>query len=517
MKKLVGLLAVLTMSLPTFAAQYLVKYRNAQTIQSFAASSQMQILDVHEAGRLMTVEIPNSNKISAMVSLLTNPNVEYMVPNAKLHTFSNVPSDVTTSALKQQWAISKVHATEAWAKAGNKGSRKIVVAVIDTGADSKHKSLSQNMIVGFDFIKNTSDTTDEVGQNPGHGTHCSGVIGATGLADGGTIGLSPEVSIMPIRFLDANGGGDLGNAVKSIDYAVEKKVDIISASWGGAIPRPQAQPIIEAIQRAAKAGIIFVVAAGNDGQNNDSYEVFPANSGVDNMIVVAASDSNDAKPSWSDYGPGRVSIASPGNEIMSTLPNDQYGNLSGTSMATPLVAGMVAFLKAQDSHLNAVQMRSLIQATGVPANIQTACDCRVDALQAVEAIKSQKMFVSPFGTTLEKGATQQFEGVYGKAPFTFTSSNAAVGKIDGSGILTAVADGETTVTVKDASGVTATSHKIYVGAKSATPAKPVPGAPGGGGGLPGAPGGGGGAACPAGDQATCDALCAIMPAPWCKQ
>jgi thermitase len=510
MKKLVGLVAVLTMSLPTFAAQYLVKYRNAQSIQSFASTSNMQILDVHEAGKLMKVNIPKTTRFAAMVGLMSNPNVEYIVPNSRLHSFSGVPADVSAQALKQQWAVSKVQAEKAWQRAGNKGSKKVVVAVIDTGADSKHKSLSPNMVAGFDFAGNDSDPDDETGQNPGHGTHCAGVIGATGLTDGGTVGISPEVSVMPIRFLDANGGGDLDNAVKSIDYAIEKKVDIISASWGGAIPRPDAQPLIEAIQRAEKAGIIFVVAAGNDGQNNDTYEVFPANAGVSNMIVVAASDANDKKPSWSDYGTARVHVAAPGNEIMSTLPKDKYGNLSGTSMATPLVAGMVAFLKAQDSSLNAVQMRSLVQASGVQTAIQTACDCRVDAFQAVDTIKNKTMFVSPFGATIVKGETQAFEGVYGKAPFTFTSSNPSVATIDASGLLTAVSNGDTVVTVKDAAGATASSHKIYVGATASAPAEPP------GGGLPGAPGGGG--ECPIADPAMCDVMCGIMPdAPWCKQ
>ncbi len=518
MKKLISLFSVLAISVPTFAAQYLVKYRNAQSIHTFWSTSNMQILDVHSAGKLITVDIPKASTLSAMANLVSNPNVEYIVPNARLRTFSSVPATVSASALKQQWAVDKVHAPQAWERAGNKGSRKVLVAVIDTGADSKHESLKENMVVGFDFIKGNTDTTDETGQNPGHGTHCSGVIGATGLFDGGTVGISPEVSVMPIRFLDAAGGGDLGNAVKAIDFAIEKKVNIISASWGGAIPRTQAQPLIEAIQRAETAGIIFVVAAGNDGQNNDTYEVFPANAGVNNMIVVAASDAADRKPSWSDFGAAKVSIASPGNEIISTLPNNKYGNLSGTSMATPLVAGTVAFLKAQDSHLTAVQMRSLIQATGVPSGIQTACDCRIDALQAVDAIKKHSMFVSPFAATVGKGESLQFEGVYGKAPFTFSSSNPSAATIDNSGKLSAVSDGNTVITVKDANGVSASSHKIYVGAVASAPApSPTPADPGGG--LPGLPGGGGGGPgeCPVGDQATCDALCSIAPAPWCKQ
>src|SRR5690606_15653783 len=145
--------------------------------------------------------------------------------------------------------------------------------------------------------------------------------------------------------------------------AIEKGAHVISASWGATIPRSQAQPLIEAIKRATDKGIIFVAAAANDGKNNDKTDVFPANAGFDNMISVAASGASDAKPSWSNYGKSSVHVAAPGENIMSTLPADKYGNLSGTSMATPLVAGLVALLKSQDMSLTGSQVRALLQTT----------------------------------------------------------------------------------------------------------------------------------------------------------
>lgn len=498
MNKALVLLAALTLALPTYAAEYLVKYKNNLALQNFSATRGMQLMDVHDAGQLMKVNIAENSKVASMVQLLTNPNIEYVVPNGTLYAFT---APVDTAALKDQWAIAKVQAEKAWQRAGNRGSKNILVAVIDTGADYKHQSLSKNMVAGYDFAQNDADPMDTTGaQNPGHGTHCAGIIGATGLVDGGIIGLSPEVSIMPIRFLTENGQGTFENAVKSIDYAIEKGAKVISASWGGAISAAQAKPLTEAIQRAEKAGIVFVAAASNDGKNNDTYEVYPANSGVNNMIVVAASDSNDGKPTWSNYG-SKVSLAAPGNAIMSTLPKDTYGNLSGTSMATPLVAGLVALIKAQDPNLTPVQIRSLLQATGAQVAISTACNCRVDAFNAVDTVKSQKMFVSPFAGTFAIGTTTQFEGVYGKAPFEFASSNPAAGTIDANGLFTAVAQGETTVTVKDSTGATSTSTKLSIG--KATP--PDDG---------GDPGDG---ECPLGDPQLCEILCGIIPdAPWCK-
>lgn len=105
---------------------------------------------------------------------------------------------IEIEALKEQWAISKVQAEKAWTRAGNKGSKKIVVAVIDTGVDYKHKSLASNMMAGYDFKDKDNDPMDKTSQqNPGHGTHCAGIVGANGLVDGGIVGMSPDVTIMP--------------------------------------------------------------------------------------------------------------------------------------------------------------------------------------------------------------------------------------------------------------------------------------------------------------------------------
>jgi thermitase len=497
-------------------SEYIVKYKNESIMMSSFAdlnvsamnsAATVQMLDQHSTGSFVTVSIPNAKKLAALAQLLSNPNVEYVVPNAEIKAFF---APITTTALKDQWAIAKVQAEKAWQRTGNKGKRSVVVAVIDTGVDYNHKNLAPNAVAGYDFIKNTNDPMDITSSaNPGHGTHCAGIIGSSGLIDGGTVGISPEVSIMPLRFLDENGSGDLNNSIKAVDYAIEKKVDVISASWGAAIGRSQAQPLLEAIQRAEKAGIIFIAAASNDGRNNDSYEVYPAKAGFSNVIAVAASNNSDAKPSWSNFGRATVDLAAPGDAIMSTLPKNSYGNLSGTSMATPLVAGLVAFIKAQDLSLTPLQIRSLLQTTGAKVNIQTKCDCRVDAFAAVDQILTKKLFVSPAAGTFAVGSKAQFEGVYGKAPYTFAVDKADVATIDAKGELTAVKEGEAIVSVKDADGATATSLKIYVGkAGGGGGQQPDPGQP-----DPGQPG-----ECPIGDPQLCEIICQIMPdAPFCKQ
>jgi len=500
------LMGALTTVSQSQAAEYIIKYRSTALFSSMNMIN-MNVMDTHDRGNLLKVNIPESSKLDSMLKLYSNPNVEYIVPNIRLTSFL-MPINMNPSALRSQWAITKVQAEKAWQRAGNKGNKSVVVAVIDTGVDYRHPALAPNMVPGYDFAENDDDPQDKTSfQNPGHGTHCAGVVGATGLQDGGTIGLSPDVSIMPLRFLDQNGGGDLMNGIKSIDWAIEKGATVISASWGAKISRSQAAPLIEAVERAGKAGIPFVVAAANDGQNNDKTEYYPTNAATDNTIAVAASNSSDGKPSWSNYGISKVHVAAPGEGIVSTIPNNKYSDMSGTSMATPLVAGLVALLKAQDPALTPLELRSILQASGDKVGISVACDCRVNAFNAVEMVMSKTMLVSPHALTLGKGDTRAFSAVYGTAPFQFTSSNTAVGTIDASGVMTAVGEGQTTISITDAAGKTATSYKIHVGQPQSSPGNP--GDPG----QPSDPG-----ACPIGDAAMCEIICQIMPdAPFCSQ
>jgi thermitase len=495
--KLLLLLASLGLSLSANAGEYLVKYKNEKAVNNIIHMQNqwngLQVRSIHKPGQLLKVNINEFNKVQTLANILKDKNVQYVVPNFKIKAFS-APVDV--AGLQEQYALAKVNAAAAWAKAGNKGSRKVTIAVIDTGVDYNHNGLKPNMVAGYDFRDNDADPQDLTSaQNPGHGTHCAGIVGATGLVDGGIQGISPEVSMMPIRFLGADGSGDLEGGIKSIDYAIEKKVQVISASWGAAVDAATAQPLIEAIKRADAAGIIFVAAAANDGKNNDQVSMYPANAGTPNMIAVAASNSSDTKP--------YVSIAAPGDAIMSTLPSNKYGNLSGTSMATPLVAGLVAFLKAQDPSLTGAEIRSLMQTTGAKVEIETACNCRVDALAAVESLLDKKAWLVPAAATVAIDATQQF-AVKNAQAVRFESSDANIATITEQGLLTGKAQGVVTVKAIDASGQQIQSLDINIGkTQSSQP-------PGGGPGNPGE--------CPLGDPMLCEIMCQIMPElPWCKQ
>lgn len=501
--------AVMLTALPGFAAEYLVKYKNDaafKSIHHLAAqkSSGMQVLGHHEAGSYLKVDLDQKSQAGVLAQLVSNQDIEWVVPNFRIRSFSSAPVDL--AALKEQWGMAKVQAEKAWQRAGNRGNKNVIVAVIDTGVDYKHQGLSPNMVPGYDFRNNDSDPMDETSrQNPGHGTHCAGVVGATGLIDGGIVGMSATVSMMPIRFLGADGSGDLDGGIRSIDFAIEKGAQVISASWGATVQPSQAQALIEAVKRADDKGVIFVAAAANDGRNNDVTNVYPANAGFPNTISVAASTSSDAKPSWSNYGKSTVHVSSPGENIMSTLPGDKYGNLSGTSMATPLVSGLVAFLKAQDPSLTGAQIRALLQTTGAKVQIETACNCRVDAFGAVDHLLSKKPWLVPAATTIEENGSVTVNMVNGQGPFQFTSSNPAIVSIDNSGVAKGVAKGTATITVTDSTGKSLTSLDYLVGKAS-----------GGGGGTPGNPPPGGGS-CPF-DPALCQIICGIQPdLPFCQQ
>jgi thermitase len=199
-----------------------------------------------------------------------------------------------------------------------------------------------------------------------------------------------------------------------------------------------------------------------------------------------------------------VHLASPGEKIMSTLPNNNYGELSGTSMATPLVSGLVAFLKSQDSSLTGAQIRALLQTTGAKVNIETACNCRIDAAAATEHLIAKKKWLVPAAATMPVGASTKVSLMNADGAVKFTSSNPSVLSVDDSGNVGFVAQGSGTITATDASGQAVTSLDFFVGqAPSNDP------------GDPGNPPGGGD--CPLGDPAMCEILCGIMPdAPFCK-
>lgn len=286
-----------------------------------------------------------------------------------VHQFNAVPNDPQTGQL---WGLENsgqaggvadadIDAAAAWGI--STGSRNVVVAVIDTGIDWRHSDLATNLwtnarevagngvdddgdgfvddAYGYNFAGNTGDPMDD----NGHGTHVAGTIAAAGNNGIGVSGINWAGSVMALKFLGADGSGSTSDAIRAINYATMQRVRfgvnvrVINMSWGGG---GFSGALRDAIQDAGAAGILSVAAAGNSARNNDATPQYPSSYEAASLVAVAATDSRDNLAGFSNYGAASVDLAAPGVAILSTYPNNRYVNLSGTSMATPHVAGVAA-------------------------------------------------------------------------------------------------------------------------------------------------------------------------------
>jgi subtilisin family serine protease len=268
--------------------------------------------------------------------------------------------------------LNAINAPEAWAQ-GYKGQG-VVVAVVDTGVDVNHPDLMNQLWVnageipgngidddhngyiddrsGWDFA--TGDNNPDDGN--GHGTHVAGIIAAAANGVGAT-GVAPGATIMPVRVLDSNGSGSAASVAAGIRYAAANGADIINLSLGGAF----SSVIQSAIQYAQQLNVLVVVAAGNESASAPSY---PArfSSALANVLSVGAFSSSGSLASFSNHvgTSGAVQVDAPGVNVYSTYLDGRYANLSGTSMATPEVAGLAALALSANPNLTAAQLRSLI-------------------------------------------------------------------------------------------------------------------------------------------------------------
>lgn len=290
--------------------------------------------------------------------------------------------------MAEKWGLKLTDSSSAWKI--TQGSKKIIVAVIDTGIDIKHEDLTSNLwkhpgetgkdkngkdkatngidddgngyvddVYGWNFVANNNSLTD----NHGHGTHISGILGAVGGNNKGISGVSPKVSIMSLKYFDPKeiGTNNLENTVKAIHYAIENGAKIINYSGGGTEFSKKEK---EAIKRAQRKGILFVAAAGNEKSNSDEKKYYPADYDLDNIISVTAIDPNQNILPSSNYGKVTVDIAAPGKNIYSTLPNGKYGRMTGTSQATAFVTGVASLIMAHNEDYDAPKVAKYITNTG---------------------------------------------------------------------------------------------------------------------------------------------------------
>ena len=331
-----------------------------------------------------------------------DPRVEYIEPNYIVQDLITIPNDPN---FNQLWGLNNtgqtggrvdadIDAPEIW-DITTGGTA--IVGVIDSGVDYTHPDLNDNIWInpresgggretngidddgngyiddfrGWDFVNNDNDPMDD----HYHGTHVAGTIGAEGNNSIGVVGVNWDVQIMPLKFLRPVPGttrstGSTMDAILAVEYATMMGADLTNNSWGGG-------GFSQGLSDAIEAGPLFVAAAGNLGLNTDNNPHYPSSYDLNNIISVAATDHNDQRTGFSNFGLTSVDLGAPGDNILSTFPtvltpsmqvgrlSTNYESINGTSMAAPHVAGVAALIVSERrarglSDLTDVQLRQFI-------------------------------------------------------------------------------------------------------------------------------------------------------------
>lgn len=292
--------------------------------------------------KALSAKIP----VEAIDGLLRNPHILYIEPNIELY------------ALEEQylWGMDRVFGDESfvfstWDISTGEG---VKVAILDTGIDESHPDLAGRVAGGEDFTGIGPYSDDN-----GHGTHVSGTVAAIYSNNIGAYGVAPSASLYAVKVLSSSGSGTLDWIIAGIQWAIDNDIDIINMSLGTS---SNMQSLEDACNAAYEAGILIVAAAGNSGNKPGNRNTVEYPGGYASVIAVAASDSNDARATFSSTGPD-VELIAPGVSILSTVPGGGYAYYSGTSMASPHVAGVAALVLSANSTLTNVQVRSILQGT----------------------------------------------------------------------------------------------------------------------------------------------------------
>jgi len=332
----------------------------------------------------------------------SSPYVEYAEPNYIAY-ISRTPNDPNWSS---QWGMTKIEAPAAWDI--TTGSDSVTIAIVDTGVDLLHPDLNGKLVSGWDFVNGDNDPQDD----HGHGTHVAGIAAAETNNDTGVAGLSWGAKIMPVKVMDGSGEGESEDIANGIILAANNGADIINLSLRMSAP---SSVLEEAAEYAHNLGRVIVASTGN----NNSAVSYPAR--YPEVIAVAATDSSDQRASFSNYGP-EVDVAAPGVDIRSTYwwwGGSTYEWVSGTSQASPHVAGLAALIWSVNPDLSNTQVESIIKQTaddlGATGRDNYYGFGRINARRALEAtapllavspsmdLLADDLTTNPFSQTLRIG------------------------------------------------------------------------------------------------------------------
>jgi subtilisin family serine protease len=385
--------------------QALVRYRSEriakqQTLQTLAGADGRQLdiqLERFEGADIVPglrlAHVAAADTMAAIEALKNQPDVLYAEPDYVLHLDVNPNDPRFTSG--ELYGLTTIGAPTAWnTTTGTTGNNRIVVGVIDEGIDKNHPDLGANIwtnpaeiagngvdddangfiddVNGYNFAGNTGTIPAE-----NHATHVAGTIGAVGNNNTGVVGVNWQVGLMSLKFIGGTSGAT-SDAIRASNYAKQMRdlwlstggvkganIRVLNNSYGGG---GFSQSFLDAITSLNQTGILFVAAAGNAPDspqpNNDIVPHYPGSYDLPNVISVAATDSADGLASFSHFGAASVQMGAPGVGILSTTANNTYSFFSGTSMATPHVAGAAALLLAANPNLTVAKLRGLLMFNG---------------------------------------------------------------------------------------------------------------------------------------------------------
>ncbi|MCB0209702.1 MAG: S8 family serine peptidase [Anaerolineae bacterium] len=332
--------------------EILIKFKSgaqSKSAQRGLARIQGRVKQTVSAIDVVRVEVPEGRELAAIEALRKDNDVEFVEPNYIAQALYT-PNDPGFSS---QWGYTKAQFSTAWEV--TQGNSNLVVAIVDSGIDLDHSDLNctvsggaNKIVSGYNFVSDTDNPDDD----NGHGTHVAGTVAACTNNGSGVAGAAPNVRLMPVKVLNSSGNGSYSGVANGIIYAADHGANIINMSLGGSA---SSSILEDAVKYAYNKGVLIIAASGN--ANSDLY--YPA--AYSQVMAIGASDSSDVRASFSNYGSG-LDVVAPGQLIYSTLPGG-YTYLSGTSMASPHVAGLAALIWSAEPSLTNTEIRQIIRDT----------------------------------------------------------------------------------------------------------------------------------------------------------
>jgi type VII secretion-associated serine protease mycosin len=348
-------------------SQLVVKFRAAAASRSIGTFLQTQGARPLKSGSgnrasLITV---SGDPATAAQRFQQSGLVDYAEPNYRMKV-SFTPNDPKTGGSSGQYGLALMGLDKAWNL--GLGDSRVIIGVVDTGADLKHPDLVKQFVPGYNVITKGAESPMD---DNGHGTHVSGIAAAEADNGIGIAGVAPHCKVMPVKALDRKGEGNTYDIAEGIYWAVDHGARVINLSLGG---RGASQALRDAVDYAVSKRVVLVAAMGNGDENGvgQNWPTFPASySGV---IAVGAVDKQRTVTEFSNWG-SWISVVAPGNDILSTMPTypvfqtttngyqQNYDMMPGTSMASPMVAGVCALILSRYPAMTPAQVKAKLETT----------------------------------------------------------------------------------------------------------------------------------------------------------